>query len=584
MVKVAVLGAAGGIGQPLSLLIKNNPLVTELALFDIVNTPGVAADLSHINTPAVVKGYVGDDQIQEALTGCHIVVIPGSSSLTLAGVPRKPGMTRDDLFNINAGIVRNLAGHCAKYCPKAFLAVISNPVNSTVPIVAEVFKKAGVYDPKRIFGVTTLDITRANTFVSQLKNTSPLETNVTVIGGHSGATIIPVLSTLNHTFSDSERDTLVNRIQFGGDEVVKAKNGAGSATLSMAFAGAKFVSSLLSASVAKKTGVRECTFINTDVVPGLEFFSTIVELGPSGVEKVHPIPKLSEYEQGLYNAAVPELKNSIQKGIEFVAKASLVLEDIVEQYKHISSEVAKSIEVGVQTEETGLQGVQEFEKKRGRYSDEGPNKRLKKLAVDEIITCPICYNLVYYSKLNHHMDLSCSKESTVRGAESDGSGHTITSKSLSNEFKHKPSVPYGFHKDDKIRKLLRDDGLSTHGNRQALIKRHSNWILAFNANCDLKYPRPVHDIRKEFLKSEEQTPAAPVFTSNAKHELTPIEHMQIQSHAEKYKEEFDMLIQQVKERKQRKMSESKNSQEAGKENDSSMVKEANSTPVAIEIE
>ncbi|KAJ3257293.1 hypothetical protein HK103_004847 [Boothiomyces macroporosus] len=107
MVKVAVLGAAGGIGQPLSLLIKTNPLVTELALFDIVNTPGVAADLSHINTPAVVKGYVGDDQIAEALTGCHIVVIP-------AGVPRKPGMTRDDLFNINAGIVRNLAAQCAK--------------------------------------------------------------------------------------------------------------------------------------------------------------------------------------------------------------------------------------------------------------------------------------------------------------------------------------------------------------------------------------------------------------------------------------------------------------------------------------
>jgi malate dehydrogenase len=91
--KVAVLGAAGGIGQPLSLLMKMNPLVTELALFDIVNTPGVAADLSHVNTKAVVKGYKGDDELEHALTGAKIVVIP-------AGVPRKPGMTRDDLFNI----------------------------------------------------------------------------------------------------------------------------------------------------------------------------------------------------------------------------------------------------------------------------------------------------------------------------------------------------------------------------------------------------------------------------------------------------------------------------------------------------
>ena len=103
----SIFSTSGGIGQPLSLLLKSNVLVSDLALFDIVNTPGVAADLSHINTPATVTGYVGDDQLAQALAGAHIVVIP-------AGVPRKPGMTRDDLFNINAGIVRNLATACAK--------------------------------------------------------------------------------------------------------------------------------------------------------------------------------------------------------------------------------------------------------------------------------------------------------------------------------------------------------------------------------------------------------------------------------------------------------------------------------------
>jgi malate dehydrogenase len=109
---------------------KANTLVTELALYDIVNTPGVAADLSHINTPAKVcvfklgrricfdqfllilslkkvTGYKGDAELASALTGAQVVVIP-------AGVPRKPGMTRDDLFNINAGIVRTLATGVAK--------------------------------------------------------------------------------------------------------------------------------------------------------------------------------------------------------------------------------------------------------------------------------------------------------------------------------------------------------------------------------------------------------------------------------------------------------------------------------------
>lgn len=77
-------------------------------------------------------------------------------------------MTRDDLFKINAGIVRTLCEGIAKSCPNAIVNLISNPVNSTVPIAAEVFKKAGTYDPKRLLGVTTLDVVRANTFVVSL--------------------------------------------------------------------------------------------------------------------------------------------------------------------------------------------------------------------------------------------------------------------------------------------------------------------------------------------------------------------------------------------------------------------------------
>lgn len=91
-----------------------------------------------------------------------MVIIP-------AGVPRKPGMTRDDLFNTNASIVRDLVQAIAEVSPKALIAIISNPVNSTVPIACEVLKKAGVLDPKRVFGVTTLDIVRANAFIAEYK-------------------------------------------------------------------------------------------------------------------------------------------------------------------------------------------------------------------------------------------------------------------------------------------------------------------------------------------------------------------------------------------------------------------------------
>jgi malate dehydrogenase len=136
-----------------------------------------------------ISGYLPkDDGIKAALTGADIVIIP-------AGIPRKPGMTRDDLFKINAGIVKGLIEAVAKYSPKAFLLIISNPVNSTVPIAAETLKAAGVFDPKRLFGVTTLDVVRAQTFVGEITGEkNPATLTIPVVGGHSGETIVPIFS------------------------------------------------------------------------------------------------------------------------------------------------------------------------------------------------------------------------------------------------------------------------------------------------------------------------------------------------------------------------------------------------------
>lgn len=136
-------------------------------------------------------------------------------------------MTRDDLFNTNASIVKNIAEHSAKHCPKAAFLIISNPVNSTVPIFAEVLKKAGVLDKKKLFGVTTLDVLRASTFVAEVKKMNPKDVHVHVVGGHSGITIMPLLSQTNLKFTTEEIAALTKRIQFGGDEVVQAKGGSG---------------------------------------------------------------------------------------------------------------------------------------------------------------------------------------------------------------------------------------------------------------------------------------------------------------------------------------------------------------------
>jgi len=104
-------------------------------------------------------------------------------------------MTRDDLFKINAGIVRELVNGCVEHCPKAYILIISNPVNSTVPIAAEVLKAGGVFDPKKLFGVTTLDVVRAETFVGEMVGKkNPTDITIPVVGGHSGETIVPLFS------------------------------------------------------------------------------------------------------------------------------------------------------------------------------------------------------------------------------------------------------------------------------------------------------------------------------------------------------------------------------------------------------
>ena len=210
-------GAAGGIGQPLALLLKLSPRVHTLHLYDVVNTAGVKADISHINTTARVRGtevatqegarcgppdsnstsvqvraFTGPAQLADALSGCDLVVIP-------AGVPRKPGMTVRLMSLADATPLPRLtpmmpasgsettcststpassspSARCVtadlprtgpigrrlkallcsqvivKACPCAIVNIISNPVNSTVPIAAETFKKFGVYDARRLFG------------------------------------------------------------------------------------------------------------------------------------------------------------------------------------------------------------------------------------------------------------------------------------------------------------------------------------------------------------------------------------------------------------------------------------------------
>ncbi|KAH8798499.1 malate dehydrogenase [Flagelloscypha sp. PMI_526] len=340
MAKVVILGAAGGIGQSLSLLLKANPLIRELGLYDVVNVLGVAADLSHIATPAKVVGFLPpDDGLSKVLADADIVIIPAGVAMPKPGTEHEAPVKdfRDQLFNINAGILRDLATSIAKTSPKAFVLIISNPVNSLVPLVSEVFKQHGIYDPKRLFGVTTLDVERAATFVAEVLGDRSLAPNIVVpvVGGHSGPTIVPLLSQSSHPLPPqfTEHDAIVHRIQFGGAEVVKAKANLGSATLSMAQSAYDFTIKLIKARNGEP-GIVTPTYVDleADVEGGnalkkeledsdLGFFAVPVELGEGGIKKIHGIGVVTDKEREMIRSSVAQLHGNISKGLAFITRS-----------------------------------------------------------------------------------------------------------------------------------------------------------------------------------------------------------------------------------------------------------------------
>lgn len=323
--KVVVCGASGGIGQPLAMLMAMNQHVAELSVYDLtiarVPPAGVAADLSHLDMKAKVVGYVKPldekaiDTLRDALSGASLVLVP-------AGLPRKPGQTRDDLFKVNAGIAQEVVEAAAKHCPDAILALIVNPVNSIVPAMAELYKKKGL-DPHKIVGVTSLDGVRANKFVAEIVGVNPADVAIPVIGGHAGVTIMPVFSQDKYakTIPADEIPALDKHVQNAGTDVVEAKNGKGSATLSMAYAAARLGSAVLAG--LSGTPTTECAYVKSDVVEGVPYFTSKVTFGKKGVEKIHEIGILNVYEKERLEEAKAVLLKEIKSGLDYAANNTL---------------------------------------------------------------------------------------------------------------------------------------------------------------------------------------------------------------------------------------------------------------------
>jgi malate dehydrogenase len=217
--KIALIGS-GNIGGELAALCAREEL-GDIVLFDIPEkenfAKGKALDLEQ---NGAVLGYdrnIKGSANPEDLAGTDVAIVT-------AGVPRKPGMSRDDLVAINLKIVRNVAENLKKHAPNAFVIVITNPLDAMVFAM----QQATGFPAERVVGMAgVLDSARFQLFLARAAGVSTKDVRAMVLGGH-GDTMVPVLSatTINgvpitQLVKKDDLDKIVQRTRDGGGEIVK---------------------------------------------------------------------------------------------------------------------------------------------------------------------------------------------------------------------------------------------------------------------------------------------------------------------------------------------------------------------------
>jgi malate dehydrogenase len=217
--KIGLIGA-GNIGGELANLAMTKQL-GDVVLFDIPAkeefAKGKALDLEQASTQSGSDSSVIGTSKWEDLAGADVLIVT-------AGVPRKPGQSRDDLVGINLPIIRNVAENAKKFCPGAFSIIISNPLDAMV----YEYQRVTGFNPKLVAGMAgVLDSARFSLFLARAAQCSVKDVRAMVLGGH-GDDMVPVLSNctvsgvpITQLVEQSILDAIVARTRAGGGEIVK---------------------------------------------------------------------------------------------------------------------------------------------------------------------------------------------------------------------------------------------------------------------------------------------------------------------------------------------------------------------------
>jgi malate dehydrogenase len=303
--KIALIGA-GQIGGTLALLAAQKEL-GDVVLFDIAEgmPAGKALDLAQAGPVEGYNAALRGTNDYAAIEGADVVIVT-------AGVPRKPGMSRDDLIGINTGVVKTVAENIKRYAPDAFVIVITNPLD----VMVGVMQKVSGLPAERVVGMAgVLDSARFRLFLAEEFKVSVEDVTAFVLGGHGDTMVplarystvagIPLPDLVKMGWTTQERlDAIVQRTRDGGAEIVKLLQ-TGSAFYAPAAAAIQMAESYLkdqrrllpcAARLTGQYGV-ENLYVGVPVI-----------IGAQGVEKIVEI-ELDQNERAMFDSSVKAVRS-----------------------------------------------------------------------------------------------------------------------------------------------------------------------------------------------------------------------------------------------------------------------------------
>ncbi len=303
MNKITVIGA-GNVGSTVANVVAQKDLAREVVLLDIKEGVAEGKALDIWQTSSILKfgtRVTGVTNDYLATKGSEIIVIT-------SGIPRKPGMSRDDLIKTNAGIVKDVTEKAIKYSPDAIVIVVSNPLDVMTYAAYKTAKKHS----NKVFGMAgILDTGRYRAFLACALDVSPKDINAILLGGH-GDTMVPLprYTTVNgipvtEFLAEDDLNKIVERTKKGGGELVGLMGT--SAWYAPGAAAAEMVESIVD---NDRRVFPVCAYLDGEYGLSDIYLGVPVILGKNGIEEIIELD-LNKDEMELLNASAKSVKEVI---------------------------------------------------------------------------------------------------------------------------------------------------------------------------------------------------------------------------------------------------------------------------------